>query len=330
MSETVLEARGVRRSFSVSGGFMKPRRALHAVRGVDFTIRRGEVVGLVGESGCGKSTLAKLLLGLMPPSEGEILLEGAPISGQDRLETARRIQPIFQDPYSSLNPRKSIGTIIGLPLRVQTDLGGAEIARRVTETMDLVGLPARVVDSYPNQLSGGQRQRVAIARALINRPSIIICDEPTSALDVSVQSQILNLLQDLQREFGLTYLLISHDLSVVEHMASRVAVMYLGRIVEERPTAGLFAEARHPYARALLDSVLTPDPSLGIPDTHLGAAFPNPLEIPAGCSFHPRCPKAMPRCCTVAPDPLRIGDGMVECLLHAPDQHDEPEEETTR
>src|SRR5690606_32879763 len=197
------------------------------------------------------------------------------------------VQPVFQDPYSSLNPRKSVGSIIGLPLRVQGGISGTEERKRVLEMMELVGLAQRLYENYPNQLSGGQRQRVAIARALINRPKMVICDEPTSALDVSVQSQILNLLQDLRAELGLTYLLISHDLSVVEHIATRVAVMYLGRIVEQTGTADLFERPRHPYTRALLGSVLTPDPHKGVPDTQLGAAYPNPLDIPSGCSFHP-------------------------------------------
>ncbi|MEO1599300.1 MAG: ABC transporter ATP-binding protein [Pseudomonadota bacterium] len=320
MSETVLEARDVRRTFRVSAGFMKPKRPLHAVNGVDFSIKRGEVVGLVGESGCGKSTLAKMLLGLLPPTGGELLLEGRPISSLSRLEIAAKVQPIFQDPYSSLNPRKTIATIIALPLVVQ---GTPEDERRtrVAEIMELVGLPKRLAGNYPSQLSGGQRQRVAIARALINKPSIVVCDEPTSALDVSVQSQILNLLTDLRAEFGLTYLLISHNLAVVEHLADRVAVMYLGRIVEEAATKALYASARHPYSQVLLDSVLTPDPDLGVPDTHLGTAFPNPLDMPTGCAFHPRCPRAMPECATTAPTPLIDEAGRVECHLYGARAH---------
>jgi peptide/nickel transport system ATP-binding protein len=256
------------------------------------------------------------MMGLLEPSQGTIELGGKPISALDRMTVARTVQPIFQDPYSSLNPRKSIGSIITLPLRVQGDRDPATWEKRVYEIMELVGLPRRVFNNYPNQLSGGQRQRVAIARALINRPRMVICDEPTSALDVSVQSQILNLLQDLRAELGLTYLLISHNLAVVEHIATRVAVMYLGRIVEQTDTASLFESPRHPYSEALLGSVLTPDPTQGVPDTHLGASYPNPLEMPSGCTFHPRCPKAMAQCSQMAPRPIPAPSGHVECHLY--------------
>ncbi|RMD63701.1 MAG: ATP-binding cassette domain-containing protein, partial [Alphaproteobacteria bacterium] len=217
---------------------------------------------------------------------------------------------------SSLNPRKTIGDIITLPLKVQRDPDPRTWRTRVEEIMALVGLPRRVYDSYPNQLSGGQRQRVAIARALINRPQVVICDEPTSALDVSVQSQILNLLLDLQRELGLTYILISHNLAVVEHLATQVAVMYLGRIVEAADTDTLFRAPRHPYTQALLESVLTPDPALGIPDAHLGAAYPNPVDPPPGCTFHPRCARVMDRCRSVPPRPILTPEGHVECHLY--------------
>ena len=312
----ILETRDVARRFMVSAGVFRAKQSLHAVNGVSLRLAKGEVLALVGESGCGKSTLARLLLGLVPPTRGDILFEGKNIAGLDRIAIARRIQPIFQDPYSSLNPRKTIGAVIALPLRVHRIGNTALWRRRVEEMMDLVGLARRFYGLYPNQLSGGQRQRVAIARALIMKPDVVICDEPTSALDVSVQSQILNLLQDLRAELGLTYLLISHNLAVVEHMATRVAVMYLGRIVEQAETATLFAAPRHPYTQALLASVLTPEPRLGLPDIGLGTAFPNPLAPPAGCSFHPRCPRVMAICGSVAPHPIADAAGDVECHLY--------------
>jgi peptide/nickel transport system ATP-binding protein len=312
----MLETRNVERRFVVDSGLFKTRRVLHAVNGVSLTVRKGEILGLVGESGCGKSTLARIMLGLLPPTSGEILFDGAAVKGLDRGVMARCVQPVFQDPYSSLNPRKTIGAIIGLPLEVHRIGGPAERRANVEEMMERVGLARRLRSAYPNQLSGGQRQRVAIARALITRPQVMICDEPTSALDVSVQSQILNLLQDLQREFGLTLLLISHNLAVVQHMATRVAVMYLGQIVEESDTVSLFRAARHPYTQALLASILTPEPGLGLPDTHLGTAFPNPLEPPAGCTFHPRCPHVMPVCAQDAPLARTIAGGSVRCHLY--------------
>jgi len=316
MTEVMINASGVTRNFSISRGMFRGKRLLRAVNGVDLTVTRGEVLALVGESGCGKTTLAKILLGLLPQTTGSVSLCGTPIDTVPRLALARMIQPIFQDPYSSLNPRKSIGSIIGLPMRVQGENDQQLIDRRVEETMDLVGLPPRLLNAFPNQLSGGQRQRVAIARALVNRPQIVVCDEPTSALDVSVQSQILNLLNDLRQELNLTYIIISHNLAVVEHIASRVAVMYLGRIVEQADTASLFQNPQHPYTRALLDSVLTPDPHLGLPNTQLGASYPNPIDPPSGCAFHPRCVNAMPHCAARAPSGQAHKAAYVECHLY--------------
>lgn len=315
----VLEIRNVERRFLVESGLFRSRRVLHAVNGVSLAVNKGAILGLVGESGCGKSTLARMMLGLLPPSSGEILFDGTRVNELDRGAMARRVQPVFQDPYSSLNPRKTIGAIIGLPLLVHGIDGRGGRRAKVEEMMDRVGLARRFYGAYPGQLSGGQRQRVAIARALVIRPEVVICDEPTSALDVSVQSQILNLLQDLQKELGLTLLLISHNLAVVQHMATRVAVMYLGRIVEETDTASLFRAPQHPYTQALLASILTPEPGLGVPDTHLGSAFPNPLDPPPGCTFHPRCPYAMPICSHSAPLPRRIAGGSVECHLYDTD-----------
>ncbi|SBW06396.1 dipeptide transporter; ATP-binding component of ABC superfamily [uncultured Alphaproteobacteria bacterium] len=298
----ILELDGIAKTYRVRQGMFAPKLPLRAVDGVTLRLARGETLGLVGESGCGKSTLAKILLGLEAPTAGRIRVDGVTVAGSGwRKELSRRIQPIFQDPYSSLNPRKTVRQIVAMPLDVHGIAAKPERDRMVDEILDVVGLPRRAADSTPSQMSGGQRQRVAIARALVMRPEVVICDEPTSALDVSVQAQILNLLLELRREFGLTYLFISHNLAVVEHLADRVAVMYLGRIVEERPAAALFAGPRHPYTRALLDSVLTPEPGLGIPDTQLGAAFPNPIVPPPGCAFHPRCPRAGEICRAAAP-----------------------------
>ncbi len=312
----LLEAHGVSRTFLIGRGAFARKRVLHAVAGVDLVLAKGEVLGLVGESGSGKSTLAKMLLGLLLPTRGSIRLGGTDVAALDRRALARRIQPVFQDPYSSLNPRKPVASIVSQPLAVQ-GIGTAEQRRaRALEMLGRVGLSRRHADVYPNELSGGQRQRVAIARALVVEPEIVLLDEPTSALDVSVQSQILNLLLDLRRDLGLTYVFISHNLAVVEHMATRVAVMYLGRIVEMAEREALFRQPRHPYTRALLDSVLTPEPGLGVPETGLGLAIPNPLDPPPGCVFHPRCVHAGPRCRAEIPPMVDDADGMVACHLY--------------
>src|SRR3984893_538751 len=316
MSEPLAEMRNVERRFRVGGGLFGSGRDLRAVNGVSLTIRSGEALGIVGESGCGNSTLARMLLGLLAPSAGEIFVAGRPVASLGARALARCVQPVFQDPYSSLNPRRTVGAIIAAPLVVHRRGDAAQRRAEVERLMSLVGLPPRLYLSYPGQLSGGQRQRVAIARALIMRPAMVICDEPTSALDVSVQSQILNLLADLQEAFGLTYILISHNLAVVEPTPTRVAVMYLGRIVEENETEALFSAPRHPYTKALLASVLTPEPGLGVPDTGLGLAFPYPLDPPSGCTFHPRCPEAGPRCRASVPRDVRAGEALVTCHLY--------------
>lgn len=309
----ILEAVNVHRTFQVRAGLFRRRLSLRALAGVDLRIFPAEVVGLVGESGCGKTTLVQMLLGLLTPTSGEILVMGKPMPELSRREISRLVQPVFQDPYSSLNPRHTLGRIISLPLRVNGMTRSADWRPRTLEMMERVGLPRHLFGSLPGQLSGGQRQRVAIARALVMHPSVVICDEPTSALDVSVQAQILNLLLDLKEAFGLTYLLVSHNLAVVQHLAQRVAVMYLGRIVEEAPTDVLFCKPAHPYTRALMSSVLTPDPSLGLPEVPASGAFPNPLEPPGGCAFHPRCPEAREICTKEAPPKVRDGAHAVEC-----------------
>jgi peptide/nickel transport system ATP-binding protein len=312
----ILECREVGRTFTVGAGLFAAKRPLRAVEDVDLAVERGEVLAIVGESGCGKTTLARMMLGLLAPSRGVILFAGTPIHEIDRNEVARRVQPVFQDPYSSLNPRKTLEDIIALPLVVHRIGTPEERRKRVEQLMELVGLSRRLIYAYPSQLSGGQRQRVAIARALAINPELVVCDEPTSALDVSVQAQILNLLQDLRRELNLTFVIISHNLAVVEHMADRVAVMYLGRVIEQGTTADIFDRPRHPYTQTLLESALTPDPTRGLPEFALGTDFPNPLDPPSGCAFHPRCPKAMAECSQTRPETLREGGKLVECHLY--------------
>jgi len=261
-----LELCALTRVFKMNRGLWARPGEFVAVDNVSLRLRRGETLGLVGESGCGKSTLAKMLLGLLAPTSGNVLIEGREIDDGDRRALARRIQPIFQDPYSSLNPRRTVADIVEVPLRLHKLGSAAERGARVKQILDMVGMPARTHDQYPDRLSGGQRQRVAIARALIMRPDIVICDEPTSALDVSVQAQILNLLLDLKQEFGLTYLFISHNLAVVEYLVDSMAVMFRGAIVEQGSREQIFQRPQHPYTRALLASVLTAEPGLGIPD----------------------------------------------------------------
>jgi peptide/nickel transport system ATP-binding protein len=315
-SPPLIAAHAVTRTFTLGASFFRKGRTLHAVNGVDLAIQRGDVLGIVGESGCGKSTLARMLLGLLPASSGRITLDGQDLAALGRKAVARRVQPVFQDPYSSLNPRRGIASIVALPLEVHGIGSAAERRAQAIAMLERVGLPARYADNTPGQLSGGQRQRVAIARALVMQPEIVICDEPTSALDVSVQAQILNLLLDLRREFDLTYVFISHNLAVVEHIATQVAVMYLGKVVEQADTEALFRMPRHPYTQALLASVLTPEPGLGVPDIGLGLAFPDPLNPPAGCPFHPRCARRMARCSTQVPVLERGPGGAVACHLY--------------
>ena len=310
-----VEVRNLRRVFRARASMLAPERVVRAVDGVSFALPAGDVLGIVGESGCGKSTLARMILGLLPASDGEVLVDGRSLAAMDRRARARLIQPVFQDPFSSLNPRQRVRDIVGLPLAAQGDIPRTQQRERVMEMLARVGISAEMAERLPAQLSGGQRHRVAIARALVLQPRIVVCDEPTSALDVSVQAQILNLLAELRRDLRLTYLFISHNLAVVEHIATEVAVMYLGRFVEQAPADDLFGDPRHPYTRALLASVLTPEPGRGIPDVGLGETYPDPANIPPGCRFHPRCPIVVDRCRTESPDHLVSHGRLTECLL---------------
>jgi len=321
-TEPLLSIKGVAKRFAISQGLFKAPKILNAVNGIDLDVAPGEIVGIVGESGCGKSTLGRIVTGLMTASEGTIRLGGRDVSTIPRLELARLVQPIFQDPYSSLNPRRSIAGTVAEPLHIHSIGESRERLDKAVAMLDRVGLPSRFASQFPSQLSGGQRQRVAIARALILSPQLIVCDEPTSALDVSVQSQILNLLMELRRDFKLTYLFISHNLAVVEHIADRVGVMYLGRIAEIASAADLFASPRHPYSQALLNSVLTPEPGAGVPDIGLRGSFPDPLNPPTGCVFHPRCPCEFAPCASRVPALLPANNGQangrVACHLADP------------
>ena len=307
--EAILEVRNLVKHFQVGGGFFGGRAGIvRAVDGVSFSIRRGETLGLVGESGCGKTTTGRAILRLDPPTSGEVIFEGqdlAKLSEAELRAMRRRMQVIFQDPYSSLNPRMTVGQIIAEPLAVHGIVPDrAARAERVHQLLRHAGLLPAMARRYPHELSGGQRQRVGIARALAMEPVLIICDEPVSALDVSIQAQIINLLEELQAEFGLTYLFVAHDLSVVRHISDRVAVMYLGKIVEITDRKSLYESPQHPYTKALLSAVPIPDPVVEAGREHvvLGGEVPSPLNPPSGCVFHPRCPIAVAECRTIVPE----------------------------
>ncbi len=288
--------------------FSREQKFVRAVDGVSFRVRRGETLGLVGESGCGKSTLGRLILRLLDPTYGRILYEGKDLVplGQAALRPLRRkLQIIFQDPYSSLNPRMTVRQIVGEAIRVhKLAASRTEETRMIEELLDQVGLRRESLDRYPHEFSGGQRQRIGIARALAVQPEFIVCDEPISALDVSIQAQIVNLLQDLQERLGLTYLFISHDLKIVEHMSHRVCVMYLGRVVEQATSADLYARSLHPYSRALLSAVPFVEPGRRQLRVLLEGDVPSPIDPPSGCTFHPRCPRAERGKCDVSPPHL--------------------------
>jgi oligopeptide/dipeptide ABC transporter ATP-binding protein len=317
----LLEVHNLSKFFSVRGGILGgPVSQVRAVDNVSFSINRGETLGLVGESGCGKSTLGRTILRLIEPSAGQVLFDGTDITqldGQAMRVMRRKMQIIFQDPYASLNPRMTVNTILEEPLKIHR-LYATTVARkqRVYELLDYVQLPKEALHKYPHEFSGGQRQRIAIARALAVHPQFIVCDESVSALDVSIQAQVINLLMDLQKELGLTYLFIAHDLKVVEFISHRVAVMYLGKIVEMAPAQAIYHTPCHPYTKALLSAIPVPDPTYISQRIILQGDVPNPITPPAGCHFHPRCWKATAACQTTYPLLTQHGENHTFCCYH--------------
>jgi peptide/nickel transport system ATP-binding protein len=318
----ILDILHAKKYFPVRTGFLRATTLVRAVDDVTLDIKRGETLGLVGESGCGKSTLGRLVLRLDEPTGGEIRFDGVDLGALDRegmTGVRKKMQVIFQDPYSSLNPRMTVGQIIAEPIRVHAILPKAQIQDRVAELLQVVGLFPYMALRYPHELSGGQRQRVGIARALAVNPRVIVCDEAVSALDVSIQGQVINLLEELQQRLGLTYLFIAHDLAVVRHISSKVAVMYLGRIVEYAPAEELFANPKHPYTQALLAAAPVPDPVIERtrPRTIIKGELPSPLNPPKGCVFHPRCPLATEECRMGVPATRELAPGHAVACIHA-------------
>ena len=314
MTETLISVKNLKKHFAISSGvFSRTHDYVHAVDGVSFDIGKGETHGLVGESGCGKSTTGRCILRLIEPTSGEVWFQGADVTrlGTDALRQLRRdMQIIFQDPYASLNPRLTVGAIIGEALQIHGLAKSRKaLEERVVELLETVGLQPDHLFRFPHEFSGGQRQRIGIARALAVEPKLVVCDEPVSALDVSIQAQVINLLEDLQEKFGLTYLFIAHDLSVVEHISSRVAVMYLGRVVEIAPSRALYDTPLHPYTEALLSAVPIPDPTVKRKRIMLQGDVPNPIRPPSGCHFHTRCPIAKPDCAQRDPELLEKRPG---------------------
>ncbi len=322
MNQPLLEVRGLSKFFVTARSLLgAPRAAVKAVENVSFAVAAGETLGLVGETGCGKSTVARTIVGLYAPTAGQVLFRGedvhAALAGSDAAAVRRRVQMIFQDPYASLNPRMTVGDIVGEPLDIHGLAAGGERRDRILHLLDQVGLSPEHASRFPHEFSGGQRQRVGIARALAAGPEFLACDEPISALDVSIQAQVVNLLQDLQEKFGLTYLFVAHDLSMIKHISRRVAVMYLGTLAEVAPVGELYARPLHPYTQALLSAIPIPDPAVeqGRRRIILGGDVPSPLNPPAGCKFHTRCPHAFDRCRSEAPALAAYGDHHVACHL---------------
>ncbi|MCK8828387.1 dipeptide ABC transporter ATP-binding protein [Natroniella acetigena] len=306
MAEAILEVNNLKKYFPIKGGlFNKRQEVVKAVDGLNFNVKKGETIGLVGESGCGKSTTGRVLLRLLDATEGQVLFEGRDIHSLNKKELRslrREMQMIFQDPYASLNPRMQVGNIIGEPLEIHGLAKGKEKKRIVKELLEKVGLVPDYIYRYPHEFSGGQRQRIGIARALAVAPKVIVCDEPVSALDVSVQAQVINLMKDLQEELGLTYIFIAHDLSVVRHISDRVAVMYLGRMVELTAKNKLYEDPKHPYTKALLSAIPVADPEVKREKIILERDVPSPINPPSGCTFHTRCPFAEDICRREVPE----------------------------